>query len=249
METGQSKVVSGPFTDLIRQFSVRHHLTTGEPGSTERLAILGSLLEAPRSTVEGWFKNSVPPAAGKARKVQLLLSLCGYEADERSELSPVMRVFADTLSTVISVEAAATELGLVPDNMHIWLRGQKQPKDIDSVVRLNEKYTDKRLAKIRVWKRTLQEHGFVSDGAVPEKKSIPIVTEPQETPVPQGCSTEHADETIIHLMKALGTMLRMCGVLSDDARKKAIRQAVGHAEIADLLGDLQKLYQAPFNLS
>lgn len=243
---GQANITkSGPLAEMLREFSSKHHLTVGEPGNSERVSVLAALVDVPRNTMEEWFKRYTLPSGIRVCKLNLLLSLCGYEADERKKLSPVVRLFGDTLATVVTLEEAANEIGVTPKNPLFWLRGDAQPKQVQQVTDFNQKYAERRSAKIRLWKGALEENGFVEKyETVSDRKPIP----PPATDL-RSCDAEFADQTLIHLMKALGTTVRMCGVLSDDKRKKAIRQAVGHAELADLIGNLQKLSMASFNLS
>lgn len=247
----QKKSVSGPMAELLRQFSVAYRLGKGEAGSGERLAVLGNILEAPRSTLEGWFKECTPPCGKRAPKVQLLLSLCGFEADERTQLSPMLRLFFDTVVTASTVEDAAKELGVLPENVLIWVRGEISPKSTAPLVAFNEKHAEKRQAKIRTWKRTLQENGFtVLAASSPPAgiKPVPVPVVVQQAVVASRCDTRIADEALIYQMRALRAMIRTCGVLSDEGRKKAIRQAVGYDELAELLGDVQRLMMAPAHI-
>lgn len=232
------KIASGPLADMLKQFSAKYRLGNGEAGNGERISVLCSLLSAPRTTAENWFKKDVLPTAEKARKLQLLLSLCGYEADERTALSPTIRTFIDTIVTVVSVEQAAQELHGTTDSILIWVRAQVHPKKMQDIVAFNEKHSLKRQAKIKEWKRILADNGFISQS---ERASA--------VPKMQDSEPRLADDVIVHQARALGAAICSTGVLSDDARKKAIRQAIGHEQLAELIGDLQRLSMANFNLN
>jgi hypothetical protein len=239
-----------PLVEILREFSMKHHLLVGNHGNSERVLALSSIIGTSHSTVDDWFKKFTVPTGIRMCKLNLLLSLCGFETVGRKDLTPLVRVFSDTFATVVTLEEATKELGVSASNLLIWLRGDTQPKQTQQVIDFNQKYAEKRLAKTREWKRLLEDKGFaVPSVTFSDRKSFDSTQIVPQPPFTEQGDSKLADQMLIHLMQTLSISINMGGVLSDENRKKAIRQAVGHAEIANLIGSLQKLSMASFNLS
>jgi DNA-binding transcriptional regulator YiaG len=239
--------ITGPFVDILKQFSLEHRLGHGEAGNSERLAVLCNVLDAPRSTVENWFKNDITPTSGNMRKVELMLSLCGYESEERRSFSPMIRLFVDTLTTTVSIEEAAQQLGGTSENIKNWVRGTSQPKNVQDIIAFNDLHTSQRVAKVKEWRRCLEDGGFIV--AVSKTEEVVLV---KATSVPgesEKVDMQQIDQAIAHQAKALLSMIRSSDVLANGARKKTIRQAVGYDDLAKLVGDLQRISMADFNFT
>jgi hypothetical protein len=56
-----------------------------------------------------------------------------------------------------------------------------------------------------------------------------------------------ADEALITQMRRLRALIHSSGILTSEPRKKLVRQKFGHGELADLLGELEQLYRAPYD--
>ncbi len=240
--------IIGPFVDILKQFSREHRLGHGEAGNGERLAVLCNVLGAPRSTAENWFKNDIMPTSGNMRKVELLLSLCGYESEERRSFSPTVRLFVDTLTTVVSIEEAAQQLGGTSENIKNWVRGTSQPKSLQDIIAFNDLHAAQRTAKIKEWHKCLEDGGFIVSATKTQESSSVKVTS-VAVGAEETVDIQQIDQAIAHQAKALLSTIRSSGVLANGTRRKAVRQSVGYDDLAKLVGDLQRISMADFNLT
>ncbi len=232
------------FAQAIEQFAKKFNLHQFAAENIGHFTTLCHVLEYPRASVKGWFKRGIPPTAERARKLQLMLSLCGFDSQERKDLNPIMRTFFDTISTVVSVEDAAEEVDGKPKNLLNWVRGTSEPKSFVKIIDFNQRHSHAREAKIKEWRTLLKNSGFITA----ESHQVAATHVATQVPSPKSVDTSLVDGAITHQAMALHASITSSGVLADDQRRKFVRQGIGHEALAELIGSLQRLLMANYDL-
>lgn len=243
MNTVKTTILEGPLSELFPKFAQSFSLVPGSPGMYSKSHRIADIISCPKNSVTDWFRKGTIPTGERFAKLGLVMSLCGYEILERNAFDPTVQTFIDTVITVTGVNEAAQQIDVKPENILTWFRGEIKPKSIGNIIAFNEKYNIQREKEILKWKKALEESGFIPS-SISEVQPIisPLVKKEEKVIVPT--KTKESEDVIIYLLKALQVSLRT-DVLVDEEKKKAIRQAIGHWTLAELISNLQKVSLAP----
>lgn len=255
MSQGSETKVQAPLVELLPRFTNDFNLGEGQVKSISKSAVIARIIDVPSPSTRLWFFRGIQPTGERRSKLTLLMSLFGYVATERAELDKTMLTFADTIATVIDVDKAIKETGFSRKKITAWLRGDEKPRRLEEVSSFLRRHSKEKEERINLWKEELRKCGFAITPSPdvlafgPNLRVVQSGNDGNVSTLIQGGALTKEDEVLVSLLKALRVQVGSTGVLFDDVRKKTIRRAMGHAEFADLIGDLQKLSMAHYDKS